>query len=416
VTSAPPAAVTFDAYDPGFVEDPYPTYSVLRRDSPVFRDDTWGLTFFTRHPDVSAILRDRRFGRDVRSAVSPEAIDPATFERIYPSRYPTWTRLVRGSFIDLEPPAHTRIRRLVQNAFGKRASESYRARLVETADRALDVALERGSMEVISDYATPIPLTMIADLLGVPAADQPRLVSWSHAIVRVFDEACTEAEGDAAEEAIKAFAEYVKGLLGDHRAHPRDDLTSALLEAEADGDRLTEEELVATCILTLNAGHEATVQAIGNAVLALAADPEAFESLRRNPGVVRTAAAEMLRYDTPLQMFERWVLEDLEWDGVELARGSKVGLLFGSANRDESVFERADRLVLDRAHNPHVSFGAGVHFCVGAPLALVELEVALERMASRVGSIEVAAHRLPRTPSLIFRGVDRLPADLTPAG
>lgn len=416
MTAAPPAAITFDAYSPDFVEDPYPTYSVLRRESPVFLDETWGLTFFTRHADVSAILRDRRFGRDVRSAVSPEAIDPATFERIYPSRYPTWTRLVRGSFIDLEPPAHTRIRRLVQNAFGKRASESYRARLVATADRALDVALAKGSMEVIADYATPIPLTMIADLLGVPAADQPQLVTWSHAIVRVFDEACTEAEGDAAERAIIAFAGYVEGLLADHRAHPRDDLTSALLEAEADGDRLSEEELVATCILTLNAGHEATVQAIGNAVLALAGDPGAYDMLRRNPGVIRTAAAELLRYDTPLQMFERWVLEDLEWDGVTLARGSKVGLLFGSANRDGTVFDAAERLVLDRVHNPHVSFGAGVHFCVGAPLALVELEVALERLASRVQSIELVGDHLPRTPSLIFRGVDRLPAVLTAGG
>lgn len=416
MTAAPPAAITFDAYSPDFVEDPYPTYSVLRRESPVFLDETWGLTFFTRHADVSAILRDRRFGRDVRSAVSPEAIDPATFERIYPSRYPTWTKLVRGSFIDLEPPAHTRIRRLVQNAFGKRASESYRARLVATADRALDVALAKGSMEVIADYATPIPLTMIADLLGVPAADQPQLVTWSHAIVRVFDEACTEAEGDAAERAIIAFAGYVEGLLADHRAHPRDDLTSALLEAEADGDRLSEEELVATCILTLNAGHEATVQAIGNAVLALAGDPGAYDMLRRNPGVIRTAAAELLRYDTPLQMFERWVLEDLEWDGVTLARGSKVGLLFGSANRDGTVFDAAERLVLDRVHNPHVSFGAGVHFCVGAPLALVELEVALERLASTVKSIELVGDHLPRTPSLIFRGVDRLPAVLTARG
>jgi cytochrome P450 len=156
------------------------------------------------------------------------------------------------------------------------------------------------------------------------------------------------------------------------------------------------------------------VQAIGNAVLALAADPSAFESLRRHPELVHTAAAELLRYDTPLQMFERWVLEDLDWNGVRLERGAKVGLLFGSANRDEAVFEDADRLVLDRTQNPHVSFGAGVHFCVGAPLALVELEVALERLARRTYTIEVAERELPRTPSLIFRGVERLPVVLAP--
>jgi hypothetical protein len=185
------------------------------------------------------------------------------------------------------------------------------------------VALEAGSMDAIADFATPIPLTMIAELLGVPTADQPRLVEWSHASVRVFDEACTPEEGDRAEQAMIDFQAYVGDLLQRHRRYPVENLTSALLAAEVDGDRLTEEELVATCILTLNAGHEATVQAIGNALLALGRHPESYAALRSDAGLVGTAVDELLRFDTPLQMFERWVLEDLEWNGVPFGGGPR---------------------------------------------------------------------------------------------
>jgi unspecific monooxygenase len=402
----------FDAYAAAFVEDPYPTYAELRAKSPIFFDDTWGLTFFTRHADVAAILKDRRFGRDVRQAVPADEVDPEVFARIYPAEYPTWTRLIRDSFIDLEPPRHTRIRRLVQHAFGRRASESYRARIEATAHAALDRGLEAGAIEVIDDFATPIPLTMIAELLGVPAADQPRLVEWSHASVRLFDEACTPEEGARAEQAMIDFEAYVAGMLVERRTRPADDLTTALLEAGEEGDRLSDEELIATCILTLNAGHEATVQAIGNAVLAFARHPAQFERLRADPGLAGTAVEEVLRYDTPLQMFERWVLEDLEWGGVPLRRGSKVGLLFGSANHDEERFERPEQLDIGRVDNPHVSFGGGIHFCVGAPLARVELDVALRTLAERVVTFELTADRLQRTPSLVFRGVRRLPVTL----
>ncbi len=406
--------MSFDPYDPEFLRDPYPTYRRLRA-APPFFDEAWGLTFFSRYDDVTGILRDRRFGRDVRHAVPREEVDPDVYERIYPSRYPTWTRLIRDSFIDLEPPRHTRIRRLVQWAFSRRASESYRARMQETADRLLDRALEEGRMEAISDFATPIPLTMIAELLGIPGGDQPRLVAWSHAIVRLFDQGCTETEAEEAERATREFAEYVADLLAERRARPGDDLVSSLVAAEMDGDRLSEDELVATCILTLNAGHEATVQAIGNGILALARDPGAFRWLRSHPEALGTAVEELLRFDTPLQMFERWVLEDLEWEGTPLRRGTKVGLLFGSANRDERRFVEPDRLDLSRADNPHVSFGGGIHFCVGAPLARVEMEVAFGTLARRVARIEGPEVEPERVPSLVFRGVRALPVEVVAA-
>jgi cytochrome P450 len=401
--------VHFDPYAPEFVADPYPTFTRLRAESPVFHDETWGLTFFTRHADAKAMLRDRRFGRDVRHAVDVSEIDPVALERIYPSTYPNWTQYIRESFIDFEPPDHTRLRRLVQHAFSRRASESYRSRLVATAEALLDAALERGEMDAVADYATPIPLAMISDLMGIPEPDQPQLVEWSSAIVRLYDQACTPEEGAAAEQATIEFVEYVRDLMEHRRGEPGDDLITALMEAEVDGDRLDDDEVIATSILALNAGHEATVQAIGNGLLALARHPDEYQRLRADPGLVGDAAEELLRYDTPLQMFERWVLEDMDWNGTHLRRGTKVGLLFGSANHDEAVFSDAEGLDLGRTRNDHIAFGGGIHYCVGAPLAKVELEAAYGVFARRVAEFELAGPDLPRVPSLVFRGVRSLP-------
>jgi cytochrome P450 len=403
----------FDAYDPGFLEDPYPTYARLRRETPVFFDESWGLTFVANHSDVDAILKDRRrFGRDFRHRLEVDQVDSELHARIYPSQWPTWTSYIRDSFIDLEPPRHTRLRRLVSQAFTRRSSESFRARLEEEADRLLDRALEEGEVEVISEFATPIPVRMIADLMGIPTTDHPKLLEWSHAIVRVFDERVTPGEGEEAEKATKDFVAYLEGALDERRAHPGDDLISAMLEVEDEGEELTNFEVVATSILTLNAGHEATVHAIGNALLALARQPGAYRELAAGADMAR-AADELLRYDSPLQMFERWVLEDTELDGHTLERGSKVGLLFGSANRDHSVFEEADELRFDRTPNPHLAFGAGVHHCVGAPLARLELEASLGRFADRVRSIELidAGERIE---SLVFRGLGRIQLALEP--
>ena len=264
-------------------------------------------------------------------------------------------------------------------------------------------------MDAIAEFATPIPLTMIAELLGVPAADQNQLVAWSHAIVRVFDEGHSLEEGMAGELAVKDFVAYVRELLADRRIHPGDDLVSALIKAEHEGDRLDEDELVATCILTLNAGHEATVHGIGNALLALSRNEAEFRRLQSQPDLVTSAADEVLRFDSPLQMFERWILEDFEFAGVRLERGHKVGLLFGSANHDEAVFDHSEVLDVGRVDNPHVSFGGGIHYCVGAPLAKIELEVALSSFARHVGAFAVEG-KPERVRSLVFRGLTELAA------
>ncbi len=405
----------FDPYSAEFLEDPYPGYRRLRDETPAFYDDNWELTFLTRHGDVSTVLKDReRFGRDFRHRLDVTDVDPDLYRRIYPSRWPTWTRYIRESFIDLEPPRHTRLRSLVSKAFTKRSSEAFRSRLETAADRVLDRALETGRLDVIDDFATPIPVAMIAELMGVPAEDHHQLLSWSHSIVKVFDQGVTEEEGAAAEAATRDFVAYLERVVSERRVRRGDDLISSMIEVEDSGDVLTDEEIVSTSILTLNAGHEATVHAIGNGLLALARRPDEYRKLHQRSVPLSLAVDELLRFDSPLQMFERWVLEDTVIAGATLRRGSKVGLLFGSANHDDRVFADGDELDLARSPNPHVSFGAGLHFCVGAPLARVELEAALGRFAARVREVEVR-EASGRIRSLVFRGLDRLVVDLKAA-
>ena len=282
--------MSFDAYDQAFLADPYPTYKTLRASTPVFYDDTWDLTFVAGHGDVSDILKDRqRFGRDFRHRLDIEEVDHDLHHRIYPPRWPTWTRYIRESFIDLEPPRHTRLRRLVAKAFTRRSSEAFRSQLEDAANGILDRIL-----------------------------------------------------------------------------------------------------------------------------VALATDPTAYAALRQGDVGVGTAVDELLRFDSPLQMFERWVLEDTEIHDRPLRKGTKVGLLFGSANHDESAFSKPDRLDLSRDPNPHFSFGAGLHYCVGAPLAKVELEAAIGTFAKRVSAIDLVEAR-DRIESLVFRGVGRLEVALQPA-
>jgi unspecific monooxygenase len=361
-------------------------------------------------------LKDReRFGRDFRHRLDPGEVDQDLYERIYPTRWPTWTRYIRESFIDLEPPRHTRLRRLVSRAFTRRSSEAFRPQLEEAADRILDRVLDQGSMEVIDDFATPIPVAMIAELMGIPGQDHEQLLRWSHAIVKVFDKNVTDEEGEAAEQATSDFVAYLQDVVEDRRRHGGDDLISSMLEVEEGGDTLTDEEIVGTSILTLNAGHEATVHAIGNGLLALARNQDQYRRLRSGEVGIEGAVDELLRFDSPLQMFERWVLTDTEVSGSRLEKGSKVGLLFGSANHDPDVFgPDPEQLDLERNPNPHLSFGAGLHYCVGAPLARVELEAAFGRFSARVADLDLRGTS-DRIQSLVFRGVQRLEIEVTAA-
>jgi unspecific monooxygenase len=405
----------FDPYSPEFLDDPYPTYARMREEAPVFHDVAWELTFFSRHEDVTAILKDRdRFGRDFRHRLEPDEVDPDLYRRIYPPQWPTWSRYIRESFIDLEPPRHTRLRRLVSKAFTRRSSEAFRPRLEEAAAGIVDRAVEAGTLDVIEDFATPIPVAMIAELMGLPAEDHQQVLDWSHAIVKVFDQNVSDADGEAAEFATRDFVAYLQEIVEMRRKHRGEDLISSMVDVEDAGDTLTDEEIVGTSILSLNAGHEATVHAIGNGLLALARNEVQYGRLHRGEMGVDTAVDELLRFDSPLQMFERWVLVDTEVAGVSLAKGSKVGLLFGSANHDPEVFGDPERLDLTRQPNPHVSFGAGLHYCVGAPLARVELEAAFGIFAKRVAGVELR-EASGRIHSLVFRGLENLRLDIQAA-
>ena len=254
---------------------------------------------------------------------------------------------------------------------------------------------------------------MIAELMGVPRSDRELLVPWSRAIVKLFDYNASTEDASAAEQATVDFVAYVRDLLGHRRQAPADDLISVLAEAEVEGERLSDDDLIATAILTLNAGHEATVHAVGNAVLALATHPDEYRRLRDDRTLVNSAAEEVLRFDTPLQMFERWVYEDMESGGHALRRGSKVGLLFGAANHDPAVFQHPDALDVSRDARDHLAFGVGIHHCVGSPLARVEMQVALGALASRVTQIELITEHVHRVPSLVFRGVRELRVAVT---
>ncbi len=396
----------FDPYTEEFVRDPYPTYHAMRSVEPISYQPHWNLTFFTRHEDVSRLLRDRRLGRDIVQALG----DPDIDHREVPRAYPNWRRYVRRlAFLEREPPDHTRLRRLVSKAFTRGRVEALRPSLTARAEALLDRVEDRGAFELVADYATPIPLHAIADLLGIPHRDRHRLIPWSHDIVGLYELSPTPETGARAERATIEFVAYLRALVAERHRQPRDDLLSALVAVEEEGDRLSEDELVATAILLLNAGHEATVHAISNGVLALLRHRDCLARLVAEPHLIPTAAEELLRYDTPLQLFERWVLEDIRWRGHPLQAGTKIAFLMAAANRDPARFPDPDVLDLARADNPHVSFGGGIHHCLGMALGRLELEVAYEVLFRRFPDLELAAAEPPRRPSVIFRGVTELP-------
>lgn len=379
--------------DPDFLADPYPTYARLRRDAAVVWDDG-GYWVVSRHADVSALLRDRRLGR----VFTPR--EPA-------ADFAAWNLLNAEGMLDLEPPDHTRQRRLVATAFTPRRVEALRPAVGRLAAGLLDAAVDGGEVELMSGLAEPLPVAVIAELLGVPEADRHLLRPWSRAIVGLYELAADAAAERAAIDAADEFDAYLRALIAERRRSPGADLLSALVAASDGAELLREDEVVATAVLLLNAGHEATVNVLGNGVLALLRAPGELARLRADPGLLPYAVEEMVRYDTPLSMFFRTAAKEVEVGGVTIRPGERVGLLLGSANRDSSVFDRADSFDAGRRDNPHVGFGAGIHYCLGAPLARLEVQVAVAALLERSPRLELAAEPV-RRPSFQFRGVTEL--------
>jgi cytochrome P450 len=396
-------AAAFTPHDPGFVADPYPAYAELRAAGRIHydrRSDHW---LVPHHADVGALLRDRRFGRTyLHVATHQEMGRPPEPDYLAP-----FWHLIRNGMLDREPPDHTRLRRLVAKAFTPRMVERQRPTIQAVVDRLVGRIAAAGGGDLVADLAEPLSVTVIADLLGVPEPDRPQLRPWSAEICGMYEVDPSEEAGRTASRAATEFSDYLRALSRQRRAHPADDLITALTMVVDGGDQLTEDELIGTCVLLLNAGHEATVNATGIGWWQLFRHPDQLARLRQDPALLPRAVDELLRFDTPLQMFERWVLQDAEICGVRVPKGAELGLLFGSANRDPAVFDQPDRLDVGREPNPHLTFGAGTHYCIGAPLGRLELELSFATLLRRLPALALAEE--PRwKPTYVLRGLQAL--------
>ncbi|MGH8867010.1 MAG: cytochrome P450 [Actinomycetes bacterium] len=408
MTAGVDAAFGFDPWSPGFVEHPYGVYAALRAHAPVVWYEPTRQWLVSRHADVNALLRDRRLGRTYLHVATHEEMGHAPDP---PHLAPFW-RVVRNGMLDREPPDHTRLRRLVSQAFTPRMVDRLRPRILVICDRLvddlLDATADGGTADLMPLVAEPLPVTVIAEMLGVPEADRALLRPWSADICGMYELSPGPDVAQAASAASAEFSEYVRGLARMRRESPGEDLISDLAHVVDGGDRLTEDELIGTVVLLLNAGHEASVHVTGNGWAALFRNPGELERLRADPSLLETGLDELLRYDTPLQMFERWVLEDLEVAGQRVRRGEEVALLFGSANRDPARFADPERLDLGRRENPHLSFGAGTHYCLGAPLAKVELAALFATLLRRAPGLAPAGEPVGNS-GYIIRGLATLP-------
>ncbi len=389
----------FDPWSAEFIAHPYDAYAELREHAPVTFYEPTGQWLVSRYEDVSALLRDRRLGRTYTHRFSHEEFGQTPPD---PAHEPFHT-LNSNGLLDLEAPDHTRIRRLISKAFTPRMVESLRPTVARLADELVGGLLAEGGGDLIAAVAEPLPVAVIAEMLGVPEADRGLLRPWSAAITGMFELNPTPEAAKRAVDASVEFSDFLRDLIRERRAAPGTDLVSALVETE-----LTEQEIVSTCVLLLNAGHEATVNTTGNGWWALFRNPDQLALLRSAVDAhLPTAIEELMRYDTPLQMFERWVLEDIEVGGVRIPRGSEVALLFGSANRDPARFAAPDRLDVTRPDNPHITFGAGIHFCLGAPLARLELTESYAALLRRAPGLTLL--REPTwQPGYVIRGLTAL--------
>jgi cytochrome P450 len=396
----------YDLYGTEFRADPYSVFTQMRELDPVLRqpgfDGETPIWFVTRYEDVAAVLLDdERFVRDPRLAL-PE-------EELAAQQLPPPLQAIDNHMLNRDGDDHRRLRRLVTKAFTPRMVEQLRPRIQEIADELIDAVETRGSMDLSAEYAFPLPITVIAELLGVPAADQDRFQAWSDAII-------TPAIGPEALERffgqMGAFVEYLTDLFAARRADPQDDLVSALLAARDEADALTEEEVFGTVVLLIVAGHETTVGLIGNAVVNLLAHPEQLERVRADPSLIPAAVEEVLRYEGPVERtLNRWAATDVELGGQTIRRGEVVIAILGAADRDTDRFPDPDRLDVLRENTRHLAFGRGSHYCLGAPLARLEAEIALETLFRRLPGLRLAVEpdELEWRATPTFRRLETLP-------
>ena len=359
--------------------------------------------FVSRHGDVRSCLRDRRLGRNFRDVGTEEEFRAEPLD----PRWEAFWRSERWSLLWLEPPDHTRIRKLVAAAFTPRSVEQMREPAERLANDLLEPFLERGRMDLLRDYAQPYSIALICRMLGVPVDRHRDLLDWSHATVKMYELDTTEEQAVAANQAAAEFRDYVLALIEERRRSPQEDMVTALVEARVDGGRLSDDEIVSTVVVLLNAGHEATVNTLGNGIRALVHHPDQWRRLVTGEVPAAAAIEELIRWDPPLQLFERWVLDDgVEVAGVQIPRGEKIAMLFGAANRDPRVFDDPDRFDLARPNAAeHIGFGGGIHVCIGAPLARIELEASLRTLVARCPGLALVEEPR-RMPAFVIWGLE----------
>ena len=386
-----------DFNNPTFVANPYEQLKALREiGKPVWHE---GMQIFlaARHSDANDVFRNKSLGR-IFTDKSP------AFE------WETFNWLHSDSILDSEPPKHTRLRSLVAKAFNRNKIEGMRPAVERITQQLLDAIDEKvksgESFDLIADYAEPLPVKIIADLLGFPESEEHLLRPWSQSIVKMYEVNPSEQYQVEAKKAAGEFAEYVRNLAEHRKINPGQDLITDLAMVEENGEKLNSHELVATCVLLLNAGHEASVNAFGNGMVAALERPDQAELLRKNSrAITETALEEFMRFDAPLHLFERTATIDTELGGVKIEKGQKIAALIGSANRDSSVFEKADEMDLTRDPNPHIGFGAGIHFCLGAPLARLEMSVSLPALWEKYPNMQLDGNPV-RRPTFVLRGYE----------
>jgi cytochrome P450 PksS len=401
--------IKLDMASPRFKANPYPFYARLRQEAPVCPvtlKNGMKVWLVTRYDDVSAVLKDERFIKDKTKVLNRE-------QAARQPRIPKMFLPLSRNMLDVDAPDHPRLRGLVHHAFTPRLVDAMRQRVQSLTHEFLDAVAAKGRMDIIRDYAVPLPTTIISELLGVPARDRHKFHRWTSAIVS------SDPFGWGMIMMLPrliALLRYIKNLVKLRRAEPKEDLLSALVMAEEAGEKLSEDELVSMVALLLIAGHETTVNLIGNGTLALLEHPDQMEKLRGDPAIIKPAIEEMLRYDSPLETAtERFTREDVSIDGVMIPRGEMVFSVIASANRDPAQFERPDTLDLTREPNRHLTFGQGVHYCLGAPLARLEGQIAMNTLLGRMSDLRLAvpSQSLRWRRGLVLRGLEALPVTFT---
>ncbi|HEY5827971.1 MAG: cytochrome P450 [Hyphomicrobiaceae bacterium] len=393
----------FNPMSPAVIADPYPYYHRLRAKDPVHKSPL-GFFVASRHSDVSFAIRDKRFGKDFVGRMTRRFGPQVMEEPVY--------RSMRHWMLQLDPPDHTRLRGLVVKAFTARRVDEMRPRIQQIVDQAIDRVASQGRMDLIADFAYRLPVVVICQMLGIPKEEHELFFMGARASGRLLDPVpLSREEIDAASAGNLASAEYFRALFELRRRQPGDDLTTQLVQAEEEGSKLSNEELTANIILLFGAGHETTVNLIGNGLLALHRNPDQLRRLHDDPSLVTNAVEELLRYDSSVQMTGRTTLEDVELGGVPIAKGESVLCLLGAANRDPAAYPEPDRLDVTRPNIRPLSFGGGIHFCLGAQLARIEGEIAISTLLRRLPGLTIDDVESPDwRQTFVLRGLNRLPA------